>query len=92
LNQTYFSALLNDSEVLPILNGERLILAETTECLILDSFLERSELETSLGHDRTVKLNGVNNLAESVEFGYVLSGNDYSLVLVNNNGGTCWRV
>lgn len=66
-----------------------MILAEAAECLVLDSFLKRSELETSLGDHRAVELNGVNDLAESVELGYVLSGNDYALVFVDNNCGTC---
>ena len=69
-----------------------MILVETLECLILDSLLEGSELEASLGDDRAVELNGMNDLAESVELRYVLRRNDYSLVLVDNDRGTCWCV
>ena len=66
-----------------------MILVETLEGLILDSLLERSELEASLGDDRAVELNGVNDLAESVELRYVLRWNHYSLVLIDNDCRTC---
>ena len=66
-----------------------MILVETLEGLILDSLLEGSELEASLGDDRAVELNGVNDLAESVELRYVLRWNHYSLVLIDNDCGTC---
>ncbi len=66
-----------------------MILVETLEGLILNSLLEGSELEASLGDDRAVELNGVNDLAESVELRYVLRRNHYSLVLIDNDRGTC---
>lgn len=75
--------------MLPIIDIESLILAESFECFILDGFLKRSEFEASLGDNCTVILDRMHDLAESVELGYILSGNDNALVFVDNNGLTC---
>ena len=49
LDQTSFGDLANYSEILPIIDFESLIIAESFECIVLDGFLERSELEASFG-------------------------------------------
>ena len=88
MNQANLICLLNDSKVLPVIDLESLVLAETTECLILDCLLKRCELVASLWNNCAIKLDRMNNLAESVKLGYILGRDDNSLILVDDHSRT----
>ena len=88
LNQANLICLLNDSKVLPVINLESLVLAETTEGLIFDCFLKRCELVASLWNNCAIKLDRMNNLAESVKLGYILGRDDDSLILIDDHSRT----
>lgn len=85
MDQANLIWLLDDSEVLPVINLESLILAETAEGLILDCLLKRCELVASLWNNCTIKLDRMNDLTESVKLRYILSRNNDAFVFVNDN-------
>ncbi len=88
LNKANLICLLNDSKVLPVIDLESLVLAETTEGLILDCLLKRCKLVASLWNNCAIKLDRMNNLAESVKLGYILGRDDDSLILVDDHSRT----
>lgn len=89
LNQANLIFLLNDSKMLPVIDLESLVLAETTEGLIPDCFLKRCELVASLWTNCAIKLNRMDNLAESVKLSYILGRDDDSLILIDDHSRTC---
>ena len=75
--------------MLVLVQCESSVRSEATEGFVGNSFLQWSELKAALGNHSTVVFNLVHNLAESVKFSNLLSGDDDASILIDNNLGGC---
>ena len=80
--------LLDDSEVFPVFELERLVFAESLECFVPLRFLQRGELEQPLGHDQTLEVDLMHHIRQSIQFSYIL-GRYHNIFVNDHRARTC---